>query len=468
LQQPSAGKPISKHFRRCLLLFVYLIVADIVIGGGGRLLTFGPLTIRMILFFVSLILLMSLVVYESDVQTISFKVLAFVIFFLLFYSSVGIINGSTLLNIVMDGNFIVTLLYIPIFYYLISYAPTNIIKMFNYFIFLIVILSLATVIAVILQLLGLLDLRELDFVLKDHGYGGNTGVMPGGILRIYTVSHVFLQFGLSIVLSRIMFKGAFRMDFIYALIIATALLFTFTRGLWMGAFVSAIVIVVKAGFTRLSKSIIPVLSILFIPIVTFGMLGIYSFEQMSSRAFVTLEADKINRGDLVRIAQVGFAMRQFSSSPLFGKGLGAKMNDDYLHVRSLISKKDKEDTGSLGVTIELTYLDLLRKFGIAGFGLVLVTAVIIPYKFARRLRLVKEYDSRLHATLFGFLAGFIGFMITVSTNPYLLNASGMFVYVLLISSLISIRKIFHLGHLARRNKTVLNKELIYQESKNTA
>lgn len=427
--------------RIILIAFSYLLIADLVIGGGGRIVTFGPFSFRMLLFFCASLVLLIMMVARNDLRLIAVKVVPWTFVIVTFYIGVALANGSIIHNIIMDANFVAVVFYLPIIYYLFVSRRSGIIIFFDYFTFLIAGFAIITIIVVIGYYLGIVDLFALDVFLKEHGYGGNTGVMPGKIVRVYTVSHLFLQFGFSILFARIIFKAATAKHYLYLFAISIALIITFTRGFWLGVLISLIVVAVCAGLKRGIKIILLfVVGMLFILTVVIST-GLYSPDTLVDRVLITIESTA-GTGDIVRVVQAEYALDQILAHPLFGMGFGAKMSNQYLFIREKISGREKEYTEDLGVSIELTYIDILRKFGIVGFVVFGVFTLFLLKTFQQCFNVFKNMNRELYSVLLGFQGAFIGFLATVATNPYLLNASGAFVYIVLMSAVLALKRVF--------------------------
>ena len=97
---------------------------------------------------------------------------------------------------------------------------------------------------------------------------------------------------------------------------------------------------------------------------------------------------------------------------LFGQGLGTKF---FSEARQREVK-----------TIELTYLDILRKFGFI-IGLAYIIMLLIPIK--KLFNKKYSYDHYLYI-------GYIGYLIMSFSNPFIFSSSGMLVLSIILYTII--------------------------------
>lgn len=89
---------INKNF--LFLFFANLIIFEIVLGGGGRLLEYGGITLRMVLFSISLIFFMFVTLYKYTIEKRIVIFLLLSMIYLSFGLTLGVYNNSLKLSLV--------------------------------------------------------------------------------------------------------------------------------------------------------------------------------------------------------------------------------------------------------------------------------------------------------------------------------------------------------------------------------
>lgn len=410
----------------------YVAIADLMAGGGGRWFTIGPISARMIIFGLC-VFLIAVYLQSSDtkLRSVSIKTMTFIVAISTFYIVVALFYGATFSNIFSDFNFLLTLLYIPVFYVVLS-SWRSIKSVNDYFVFLTLLLSVVTIGILAAYMSGFISLKGLGGIFESYGYGGNIGTFQGGMPRIFFISQVFLLLGLSILAFRLMHQARRGLFFQAVLlgIVLIALLVTNTRGLWL----AAVLMFVAMGV--LSKSSLKVFA-LASSVSLLGLMlligsGVFTLEALTKRTSTT------NSGDLIRLLQASYVMEQFYDSPLIGQGFGLKLPEEYYIIRSELSHKGGEYLESTGVSIELTYLDMLRKFGVFGVALFAYFVIRLLLRSRKLLNDLKMINSNLYELLLCYSSFFVGFLVASATNPYLINASGAFVIAMMVALLLVI------------------------------
>ena len=415
---------------------VVVYTTELMLGGGGRLVTIGPLSLRMMIygFFVFTFYLAALA-FRTEIRNMAWNLAFGITGVVLFYGTVGIMNGATWHAVFMSANSYFTLLYLPLLIYYFNRA--GLAGFFKLFMFCAMVIALFTVISFFLGVFGLIDLRQLDDILNNLAYGGNSGMMYGVIPRIHFVSQTVIQFAIAIALARILFEANYFSRYrwwavIQNLILWLALVMTYTRGYWLGVIISIGILLYKAGLRRARLAVL--FSGLIIALAVGGLIGSgsYGLATLASRFVSSFDTGTMegNRGNLVRILEVFESAKQIRAHPILGVGFGVPMPASYYKTRTAITGKELEGTE---FTIELSYLDLFRQVGIAGFTGCLIALWLLYRK--TKLVLAVERPSSEYALILGYMSGIAGFLFTAGTNPYLMSSSGLFLIIVALAIL---------------------------------
>jgi len=145
----------------------------------------------------------------------------------------------------------------------------------------------------------------------------------------------------------------------------------------------------------------------------------YNFNQFSFNSTVNRFLEKFcfdkYEGLYIRKVQYDFLMKGFANNPIFGAGLGNKVD----YVRS------EKHTWAY----ELSYVALLYQVGIIG---VIIYSYVIIWIYLMGLRIIRE-DKWLGMYMLPTLVGMSCFLIANATNPYLGTFDHMWVIFLPIS-----------------------------------
>ncbi len=412
------------------IVLLAVLTLETILGGSGRIFTWGPVSLRMVLFgaYCATFLLVILFV-RTPVQKRTWVILLALVAFWSLYSLIGIGHGAPINAAFSDSNFVLSIVYLPLMLYAFERRPDAVEFFFRVFLVGCVLVAVATIVFFVLQSLRVIDLRALDTVLKELGYGGNTGLYgtKGYSPRVYSIMHLFLQFGVGICLARIVLsrrmKSVSRGTYLSLLTLLLALLITLTRGFWVGVVVSFLLISAFSGSRRYLRTALVGSVAVVGAIVLLVQIG-YSTESLSHRVLASF--DTRDGGNTVRAIQFVQAIDQVQESPLVGVGFGTPMPDGYYRMRSVLTGKPLSGDEFV---IELSYVDLLRKTGFLGlflFGLGLFVYGRKAYRLIRRGRIDKDKQM---VDYVGYMSALGGFLLTATTNPYLLCSAGLFVFI---------------------------------------
>ena len=435
----AVGTTIDHDF---VLFLVVITTIESMLGGGGRLVAIGPISLRMMVFgFYCMTFLLMALILPSRIQPLSWLVCITISVFVGFFSFIGVLHHAGLTAAVMDANSFFSLAYIVLLFAFFTIRTDGTQFFLNLFVKCALMIALFTILMYLLAVIGAVNLRKLDALFRAFAYGGNTGMMKGKIPRIYFISQIYLQVAFGIVLSRLLFAGERERQRrltlgIQAMILLFAALLSFTRGYWLGIVVTFMILMLLSRFTQRLKVILSG-ALIFIALLSFvAAAGVYDFGVLKERFVSSFQLGSVreDHGDYVRLLEVIQVSSQFRQSPLLGVGFGVPMPSSYYIIRERITGKTLEGTE---VVIELSYLDLLRKAGLVGFMLFIISLFILYRKIRTVLSSGKSTPD--YPAVAGYFAGFGGFLITAGTNPYLLSSSGIFLFTIAIALVLALK-----------------------------
>jgi hypothetical protein len=244
-----------------------------------------------------------------------------------------------------------------------------------------------------------------------HGLGTiseNRDQFGIGIGQFYYATSPLMMFGLAFFLHRILLQKRRWMDWWMVALFSVSLTFSGSRGNVLGA----IVIVLTLMLVRVRKRIGMISAVL----VT-GAVLIPALVLVSARFFKPSE-----ESNQVKLGHYQSYMEEFSEHPrylLIGQGEGTRFYskgfDDFTFVT------------------ELSYLELVRQFGIP------VTALLLSFLFAPLVILIRRQPIEGHA---GFITiGYAANLLVSATNPLLVSSTGMLVVVMAWARALEIGKL---------------------------
>lgn len=458
-------KALSKYAEkldRLSLIALCLFAGECVLGASGRWISFGPLSIRIMLFAVCFMLTLPSVL-------VNFKKLwgsVFVKFTLLFgfYMAVAAVigwrRGNNLSFIKADITGLLCLALLPGFLATVCNR-----KRLNLLVDVIFYCTLALgFVTVCIHFCGAFlsfdGVRKLNIWLNSHSMGG-LAYLSTGILRIYIRSQIFLQVGMLIGLYKIWSStGRKRWLLMGAMaLIAFACLLTYTRGFWLGFALSAVLLLIltPSQWKRY--------------LVTVGVVGAllcglfllswcaydapYAAQEVANRfnpnlfsgAFIPIAGENGAAGSDTtptipgqpedepdggaEADQAALELRQktlrelnrlIGENPIMGNGLGTNLDG-------------LRDDGKT----EYMYHDMLMKLGMVGFLLFVMVFFLPVIRLLRaHIKLLKNRKSIAWGSPemcnIILAVAFVGVAITSYVNPFLINPMGILLVMLLAAA----------------------------------
>ncbi|MBP3041447.1 O-antigen ligase family protein [Bacillaceae bacterium Marseille-Q3522] len=430
-----------------ILLSIFFI--ELFAGGGGRLIDFGVLSIRQVLFLLIIFTFIFRIIKEKaiwnpEVNTFfRFTPLSIGIYLLIgsfaFSAIYGYINGHPLSIIVMDFFRVSFIgLYFPLAYYISNkrFSIERIIKLLKYSALVVAIFT------IVVSLLGKTVFSANFYPFYDFI---NTLMNDDLFFRpsngVFYKSHVYVLIALIISLNALLNKKFSKIDLANILFCSISILWSESRGLLLAFSFAVLVIILIDGkiiidpikgfvkkFQRIlktspyvKKSAVLILIVLSIPLLynhmTLERFQDETAEKRPSQTEKDAEADaEVN--DISVNARIEFIVdskRILLENPLniiIGSGYGTEIAG--------------RTTG-----IEMSMLDILIEQGVIGLLIWLYLALLAFYYY---LAAYKKGAS-IQSNDIALMAAFAGILLLTNINPYINNPIGIcFFLIVLISS----------------------------------
>lgn len=441
-------------FEKILLTLFFI---ELFIGGGGRLIDFGVLSIRQVLFIMVILMYVFRLVkgknlFNKEVSTfvrlnsVTVSVYLLLVWFIV-SSILGVINSNPLSIIVMDF-FRVSyfLIYFPLAYYISSerFTKQSILKYIKYSALVVAIFTIT------ISLLGK-TIFSNNFV---PFYNFMNTIMNDDLFfrpsnSVFYKSHLFVLIGLILSLNSLFGKKYTKLDIINIILCTVSLVWSETRGFLIAFMISSLTIIIldsklitdsvkgwssKLGVLWKTKSFIKKSAILFSIII----LVPFMYKHMTLERFaeeVPLEESAppitTEQNDIIKEAEketvindvsVGNRMEYIMDSKdilfsdpihfIFGTGYGGEI------------------AGRLG-GIETSMLDIWVEQGIIGLAIWLILCFLVFYNYY----IAYKKGASLETSEIALMAGFTGMILLTNINPFINNPIGIsfFVIILILS-----------------------------------
>jgi hypothetical protein len=356
-------------------IFFMILLLELFMGGGGRLLDIGTLSVRMYFFMAATGLSLLYLIIR---QHISLDILVLLAVFTLLHGMAFVVAYAN--NVPMER---VLLDFKPLsFFYIILFFSYKI-RRIEDVLWVVDLIRIAALLLAVIYLIVfvLLNLRLINFALFWHAtYASEEFFFRGQMAFLYK-GFVYLVIGFFF-----LFRGKHWQYKAFAVLLALATFLTFTRGFIVAWGVTYIIYLALFG----KNKILILIFSLIIPILV-----LLAWQYTDS-----LLGDKMY-SDGVRFLQVYQVLDMVTPySVILGHGLGVGIGIRDLHM-------------------EVAYLEIFHKQGIIGLAFWGGIFLVITWKFAQAVQ-----KGNLELALPFFLA--VVFMYVESvTNPFLLSPLGM-------------------------------------------
>jgi len=418
------------RLKKYLRYLQYIIIAETILGGAGRIITFGSLTIRMalygaamLLFLVCLVMDWKHLIENINLEDLNIKLVILFLFWIVFSAVHGyLISGFSLLQIKGDVTGFLSLILIFPFCYAFNDKKyfDNIIKLIS---ICIVLQSMSIIIIYFGIEMHLLNFDYVKLLISNLYLGSMTKIQPA-TTRIFFKSSIYIQVGIIILLGMLLRDISSKVKWkIYLSLIINcfALIISFTRGFWLAAIAEIFIYIILKGFKQFIKPFcIVILGIFLLIGVNYGVnRNTKIIESIVVRTgIIHIAGVNINDNPDVSAAEAiteksleyrqklqGEMIKRIIEKPIIGTGFGV-----------ILSNIGQQVSHS-----EYMYLDIILEMGLIGFVLYISILLIL---FLRWLSVRRKLSGKYNF-MDEYMLGFLSVVITSSFNPFLNNPIGI-------------------------------------------
>ena len=430
-----------------LKFLVYVIIIETILGGAGRYFTVGSLSIRMILYAVTIFIFILCLIKDRKNIFINFKTmdinLKLIILFgiWIIFSAVNgyYVSKNSLSEIVRDLTGYASFALVFVFSYALdSKRDVNCITKI---VAVCVVIQASAIVLIHYGLgIGILEFNSFNAYLQSI-YIGNIGLIAPDSIRIFFKSSIYLQVGFIILLemvTREISKKKRVITYIALIIVSYAIILSFTRGFWIAAFVTSFIYIILKRPKRIFKTISVVLCGIIIMLgfsmAIFGNTNIaYSILARAGLVHVTQDVAtkkiiKIDSDDVVdmsldfRIKLKTAMFSRIEKRPILGNGFGVVLDE--------VSQKVSHS--------EYMFYDIWVEMGLIGLLLYCSIFVVLLIKWLS-IRERQFSINELHY-LDEYIIALLGVIFTSSLNPFLNNPIGITYLIIVICSINAYKK----------------------------
>jgi len=375
---------LSLNKQEVINIFLFIVISEICLMGGGRLVDIGPLSLRMLLFLLAQLYAIT-VLFKKKLDIQSITLLLYFIASLLLSAVIGIFNGADLsmvLNDIKPLSYFLMLLFFraiidsqqKVMLVIKTIKLCSVVLMVGYFILLLVIYF------------GLIDFKLFYERISETG---EVFFRPG--VGFFFKGFLFLCIGFLFYL----FDGN-KTSKIVAVLLLLAIVLTFTRGLILATM--SCLIIYLLFFAR--KNIKTLLNIIILTVLVI----------LLTPWFLTQLGDKTesNLPRIIAFEQVNDAMTSFSILAGHGLGIGVAEREDHM---------------------EASFLEIFHKQGVLGLLFWFFIFALIMKSYSE-IQIKENKDIALP-----FVLSIVLIYIQTATNPYLNNPIGMSMVLITLSVL---------------------------------
>ncbi len=405
---------LLKKKKICFLGF--LVVLDLVYGGAGRVIAFGPLTPRYLLFFLA-ILFFILDILKRGFKTPKNIFYAPLFFFFALYLVAfinGILRGRPPENIIFASKgYLYLFMLLPFTVFIDSKEKAlQVIKIFN--IGAVFFAALTICLFVLIKVESSL-FNIINHIMQKHYYG-HLAIRYGLPSVFFKTSPYMAIAFINIMMQWVNLEKQRNLTNVaYMIILFIGCLTTMTMGIWVALFVGIIGVglISKGG-----KRIYVLLALAMVGSVLMLTLGDYVWT-----AFI----NRINVNDssyIIKSDQLKTLMSLWSENLLFGKGFGTEV----VFVSEIGTR--------IMTKFELFWMELLVLTGLLGFfayNYMILKIYLIGFKIS------KCFDKQESVQIHSLLIGVFMLCVVSSVNPFLNNPIGMGYLIISMSSI----NVFH-------------------------
>ena len=429
-------------------IFIYAFIAECTFGSSGRWISFGPISIRILLFAICFIATLPAVFRNIKAISRNFQVVVTVCFgfYLLICALIGLVSGNDKSFIWADLSTLMTLALFPGFMAVMC-NKKSIKQAIDIVFWTSTIFAAATVVFhIVLPFLQTGTIVSINNMINKASLGG-FAQMQTGVQRIFMKSQIFFQVSIIYGVWKIISGGSIKSKVLFSVCIGvlfSGCILSYTRGFWVGLAASAVIVFIFS--IKYWKKYVKTFTMAFSVFLLIFSLSWAVYQ--SPVAFVEIinrfnpnlividginddeidfeqfdEDDSVEKNNFeaasIRNQSLKLSKEKIAQSPIFGNGLGENLDQ----IR---------DDGK----IEYMYIDMTMKTGVLGtlifiitfFGFVIIQ--ILQDLNIRKFGLESAvYEKVKYRNLF-LIAAYLGVAVTSFFNPFLNNPMGIMLLML--------------------------------------
>ncbi|WP_071393483.1 hypothetical protein [Bacillus tuaregi] len=437
-------------------ILLTLFFVELFVGGGGRLIDFGFLSIRQVLF---ILLIMTFVVriirekaiLDTRVNTFfRFNPLTIVIYLLIasfaFSAAIGFINNHSLSDIVTDFlrvSFFAA--YFPLAYYITEerFSKDRVISLLKYSAVAVSIFTL--VIAILGKTVFSADFAPYYYFINGF-MNDDLYFRPSN--SVFYKSHIFVLIAVIISLNAVLDKKFTKLDVVTLILGSISVLWSETRGFLLAFMISVMTIVlldariitqpikgfaekIRTMFTSkkfLRKMIISACIMVAVPFM-FQYMTLERFETETPHKEET-QKESGKKGTKSEKKKPQTEVNDISVNTRVEDILeGKRLLSDPVHL--IMGLGYGTEIGGRVTGIEMSMLDILIEQGLIGLAVWLVLCLLVYYNY----HVVHKRKKEISSMEISLMAAFMGMLLLTNINPFINNPLGIgfFLFILIVS-----------------------------------
>jgi len=398
---------VNNKFLLASTIYVFIIDA----GNGLFVYNDHHLPIRELLFLILLIKLAYNICIKGFKDRDKKAVMVISILVPLYGIVVAFLRNNNLSYVFDDGKSYFFFIIGLCIYSLIYYSPNLKQSVIKHFMMASLLAAIVSIMIFVVSCFIPAVLYNMGAWLGQHNLGF-AGIEVNGLPRVFLRAEIYVMTSFFFALGNLIATG--KKSFYNSLTLKAIYLFSLvisnTRGIWIATILGILIFWASSNFTF--KKILVTFIIIILIFLAPNMFPNVSTKIMSRLTSSIDFTD--NQSNAIRDDQSFYLMEEFKNHPVLGKGFGATLSSGFT--------RSKETPYSF----EMSYLELLYKLGIIGFGIFIIGLVWIA-------NTIFKSDPEHRKIL---LISFVCFLIVSITNPYIVSSLGMF----LISVLYAVAK----------------------------
>ena len=418
--------PLDK-LKNIAWIFMIIFFIDCCLFGAGRLIEFGYVSFRMLIFAAAFITSFPLVIKNLK-RLLKNPILYFTLPFapvLVIWAIYGYLRGNPFDFIWTDVTSCLTLALLPGILCVVD-SEKKVMTLTNVIFYCAVILAAVSTFVQFIAV-HIENAYKLSYYCYLHQLGG-FNQLQSGTYRVFFSCSIFLQVGMMLGIWKIWHAQSLKkrlLNYFFEGLLIYAWLISYTRSFWIGMAASVLFVIVwqpRIVLKCCKAVVIPLLVAALI--MCFSWLnegGPYVFKELYNRVIITIEQytgtkhggsyrpEDVESQDIrtiTKYAEIG----RIKERPVVGRGLGAYLEGVRTEPR-----------------IEYTYLDVMMKTGSVGtFFFALAFLAFIVKAFAHRVFKPKnEPENSFYTLTTLILAAYLGIIAASATNPFLICPLGI-------------------------------------------